>query len=120
MYLQWFESVGTGRDWIGGSCSDQEFGHIHSSGNGSSCKSDFCTTRLGVAQASLTDRSRDEIPGSCRNSTMQRAGYVAGGCLGRGSIGFLEKEVLSGCKNKGDSREVSNDSSNSYGLDVKA
>jgi hypothetical protein len=44
-----------------------------------------------VAQASLTDRSKDEEPGSCRSSSMQRAGYVAGECLGRGGIGLWEK-----------------------------
>ncbi len=46
MYLQRLRSVGTGRNWICGSCGDQEVGHTHSSGNGSSCKTDFCG-RLG-------------------------------------------------------------------------
>jgi hypothetical protein len=84
-------SVGTDRNWICGSCSDQEFGHTHPSGNGSSRKSEFCKRLGGVTQASLTDRSKDGIPGSCRSSSMQRAGYVAGECLGRGGIGQWEK-----------------------------
>jgi hypothetical protein len=31
---------------------------------------------------------------------MQRAGYVAGGCLGRGSIGLWEEELLFAEKGK--------------------
>jgi len=54
----------------------------------------------GIVQASLTDRSKDEIPGSCRSSSMQRAGYVAGGCLGRGRIGLWEEKVLFAGKRK--------------------
>jgi hypothetical protein len=42
-----------------------------------------------------TDRSKGGKPGSCSGSMMQVAGYGARGCLGRGSIGLLQKQLSS-------------------------
>jgi hypothetical protein len=92
MYLQRLRSVGTGRNWMCGSCGDQEVRPYPFFWKRQLVQDRFLRTAGGgVAQASLTDRSKDDIPGSCRSSPMQRAGYVARGCLGRGSIGLVEK-----------------------------
>ena len=89
-------TVGIERVEVCGSCCDHQFGHTHSSGNGSSCKSEFWRRLASKCKRHKRIDSQDIMPGACRTDALARCSsrdIEQGDVLnGGGTIGLLQKD----------------------------